>query len=157
MTSSVSQQLSKHTHTRGGCLCSIGAPSVFHQCSIGAPSVFHQCSIGAPSVFHQCSIGVPSAIIIHQRSSHTDVCYQPEPREMSLALIHDRQNIRSFWENRIHVHHQHAASEERRMNASALHKLRGEWLTCLEKRNKHLKSLKDGLVPNRKPEATPCP
>ncbi|XP_061881280.1 uncharacterized protein LOC133632701 [Entelurus aequoreus] len=80
---------------------------------------------------------------------------------MSLARIHDRQHIKTFWENRIHVHDEHATCEEQRRNASALHKqrihrqttrwrnqtwLRGEWLTHLEKRNTHLKNLKEPLV-----------
>ncbi|XP_057688498.1 protein FAM240C-like [Corythoichthys intestinalis] len=62
---------------------------------------------------------------------------------MSVALIHDRQLIQNFWEKQIDRYQQNASGEERRINGSALHKLRSEWLVRLEKRNKHLKSLKE--------------
>ncbi|XP_047237393.1 protein FAM240B [Girardinichthys multiradiatus] len=65
---------------------------------------------------------------------------------MNLALIHDRQHINSFWENRINADNQHAETEEQRMNKSALRKLRGEWIVRLENRNKHLKKLNDSFV-----------
>ncbi|XP_070411701.1 protein FAM240B isoform X1 [Nothobranchius furzeri] len=66
--------------------------------------------------------------------------------QMNLALIHDRLHIKTFWEKRINADNQHAESEEKRMNQSALHKLREEWLVRLENRTKHLKNLNDNLI-----------
>uniref|UniRef100_A0A3Q2V617 Family with sequence similarity 240 member A n=3 Tax=Haplochromini TaxID=319058 RepID=A0A3Q2V617_HAPBU len=59
---------------------------------------------------------------------------------MNLALVHDRELIKTFWERRIETQTQQADSEEQRMSQSAL-KLRGEWLVRLENRTKHLKNL----------------
>uniref|UniRef100_A0A3Q3DZ51 Family with sequence similarity 240 member A n=1 Tax=Labrus bergylta TaxID=56723 RepID=A0A3Q3DZ51_9LABR len=58
---------------------------------------------------------------------------------MNLALIHDRNHIKTFWEKRIDSECQHVESEGQRRNKSAL-KLRGEWLVRLENRTKHLKN-----------------
>ncbi|KAM9858549.1 protein FAM240A [Aulostomus maculatus] len=71
---------------------------------------------------------------------------------MSLALIHDRQHIKKFWENRINAHCHHAESEEQRVNSSALNKLREEWLVRLESQTKHLKNLKDNYILKAKTE-----
>uniref|UniRef100_A0A3Q0R2J6 Uncharacterized protein n=1 Tax=Amphilophus citrinellus TaxID=61819 RepID=A0A3Q0R2J6_AMPCI len=59
---------------------------------------------------------------------------------MNLALVHDRELIKTFWEKRIETQTQQAENEEQRMNKSALN-LRGEWLVRLENRTKHLKNL----------------
>ncbi|CAL8253031.1 unnamed protein product [Boreogadus saida] len=62
---------------------------------------------------------------------------------MSLALIHDKDHIKNFWEKKIVAVGEHCETEEMRKSKSALRKLRGEWLVRLENRNKHLKSLND--------------
>uniref|UniRef100_A0AAV2MQ97 Uncharacterized protein n=1 Tax=Knipowitschia caucasica TaxID=637954 RepID=A0AAV2MQ97_KNICA len=72
--------------------------------------------------------------------------------EMNLAKVHDRLNIKSFWEKRIGGDTQHAQSEEQRRSRSALCKLRGEWSVRLEARNKHLKMLNDNYT--KKPAKT---
>uniref|UniRef100_A0A3P9L0C7 F240B protein n=1 Tax=Oryzias latipes TaxID=8090 RepID=A0A3P9L0C7_ORYLA len=59
---------------------------------------------------------------------------------MNLALVHDRQHIKSFWESKINAESRHAEKEQQRMNRSAL-QLRQEWLVRLENRTKHLKNL----------------
>uniref|UniRef100_A0A3Q3AUY2 Family with sequence similarity 240 member A n=1 Tax=Kryptolebias marmoratus TaxID=37003 RepID=A0A3Q3AUY2_KRYMA len=64
---------------------------------------------------------------------------------MNLALIHDRLNIKSFWEERINADNRHAESEETRVNRSALN-LRQEWLVRLENRNKNLKNLNENFI-----------
>ncbi|XP_041644514.1 protein FAM240B [Cheilinus undulatus] len=71
---------------------------------------------------------------------------------MNLALIHDRPNIKTFWEKRIDSDCQYAESEEKRRNKSALKKLRGEWLVRLENRTKHLKNLNDNYLKKAKTE-----
>ncbi|KAM6930946.1 protein FAM240B-like [Xenentodon cancila] len=71
---------------------------------------------------------------------------------MNLALVHDRLQIKSFWEGRINTECQHAENEEQRMNKSALKKLREEWLVRLENRNKHLKNLNDNFIKKVKME-----
>ncbi|KAM3610241.1 uncharacterized protein V6R79_001208 [Siganus canaliculatus] len=69
---------------------------------------------------------------------------------MNVALIHDRLHIQTFWEGRISRQSEQSESEERRMERSALNKLRGEWLVRLENRTKHLKSLNDGFLRKKK-------
>ncbi|XP_037536763.1 protein FAM240C [Nematolebias whitei] len=71
---------------------------------------------------------------------------------MNLALIHDRPHVKTFWEGRIDADNRHAESEEKRVNRSALTKLRQEWLVRLENRNKHLKNLNENLVRKLKME-----
>ncbi|XP_029365563.1 protein FAM240B [Echeneis naucrates] len=73
---------------------------------------------------------------------------------MNLALIHDRDLIKTFWEKRIDTHCQSSESEEQRMNKSALKKLRGEWLVRLENRTKHLKNLNENFLRKVKTEKT---
>jgi len=41
---------------------------------------------------------------------------------MNLALVHDRLQIKSFWEERINTECQHAETEEQRRNRSSLKK-----------------------------------
>ncbi|KAF3695280.1 Protein FAM240B [Channa argus] len=65
---------------------------------------------------------------------------------MNLALIHDRLQIKTFWEKKIDAECQHVETEEQRRKRSALKKLRGEWLVRLENRNKHLKNLNENLI-----------
>ncbi|XP_063339935.1 protein FAM240B [Pelmatolapia mariae] len=71
---------------------------------------------------------------------------------MNLALVHDRELIKTFWERRIETQTQQAESEEQRMSQSALKKLRGEWLVRLENRTKHLKNLNDNYMKKMKME-----
>ncbi|XP_072242983.1 protein FAM240B [Leuresthes tenuis] len=71
---------------------------------------------------------------------------------MNLALVHDRLQIKSFWEERINTECQHVESEEQRRNKSSLKKLREEWLVRLEKRNKNLKNLNDSYIRKAKAE-----
>ncbi|XP_075323175.1 protein FAM240B [Odontesthes bonariensis] len=73
---------------------------------------------------------------------------------MNVALVHDRLQIKSFWEERINIDGQHAESEERRRNKSSLKKLRDEWTVRLEKRNKNLKLFNDSYVKKLKAAAT---
>ncbi|XP_061586149.1 protein FAM240B [Cololabis saira] len=65
---------------------------------------------------------------------------------MNVALVHDRLQIKSLWEDRINTECQDVENEEKRMNKSALEKLRGEWLVRLDSRNKNLKSLNENLI-----------
>ncbi|KAK2838202.1 hypothetical protein Q5P01_015414 [Channa striata] len=65
---------------------------------------------------------------------------------MNLALIHDRLQIKTFWEKKIDTECRDVENEEQRRKRSALKKLRGEWLVRLENRNKHLKNLNENLV-----------
>ncbi|XP_069043793.1 protein FAM240C [Lepisosteus oculatus] len=62
------------------------------------------------------------------------------------VLIHDRRTIKSYWEQIIERHCQIAENEDARMKNSALSKLRGEWITKLESRTKHLKSFNEDLL-----------
>ncbi|XP_030579530.1 protein FAM240C [Archocentrus centrarchus] len=71
---------------------------------------------------------------------------------MNLALVHDRELIKTFWEKRIETQTQQVENEEQRMNKSALNKLRGEWLVRLENRTKHLKNLNDNYMRKMKME-----
>ncbi|XP_075938624.1 protein FAM240B [Anarhichas minor] len=64
---------------------------------------------------------------------------------MNVAKIHDGLHIKTFWEKKINRGSQHAESEEKRKNTSALKKLRDEWTIRLDNRTKHLKKLDDNV------------
>ncbi|XP_029685446.1 protein FAM240A isoform X4 [Takifugu rubripes] len=76
----------------------------------------------------------------------THLCVKVCCFEMNLALVHNRQHIQTLWEKRISSRCQYEENEEQRMEKSALKRLRGEWLTRLETRNKHLKSVNTNMV-----------
>ncbi|XP_028851020.1 protein FAM240B [Denticeps clupeoides] len=70
---------------------------------------------------------------------------------MNVALIHEKLIIKSFWEQKIENHSQMAGVEEKRLQNSALSKLRDEWLHRLESRTKHLKAFSDERGKRDKP------
>ncbi|RVE67805.1 hypothetical protein OJAV_G00085500 [Oryzias javanicus] len=74
--------------------------------------------------------------------------------EMNLALVHDRQHIKSFWESKINSECRDVEKEQQRMNKSALRKLRQEWLVRLESRTKHLKNLNENFLTRMTTEKT---
>ncbi|CAJ1071086.1 uncharacterized protein LOC117270160 isoform X1 [Xyrichtys novacula] len=59
---------------------------------------------------------------------------------MNVARIHDKQKLRSFWEQRIVQHTESMDEEENRMRSSSLSRLREQWLVRLDQRNQHQKS-----------------
>ncbi|KAL4005112.1 hypothetical protein ACER0C_004825 [Sarotherodon galilaeus] len=59
---------------------------------------------------------------------------------MNAARIHDKQKLKSFWEQRIVQHSEQTNDEENRMRTSALARLREQWVIRLEQRNQHLQS-----------------
>ncbi|XP_050928572.1 protein FAM240C-like [Lates calcarifer] len=59
---------------------------------------------------------------------------------MNAARIHDKQKLRSFWEQRIVQHSEHMNEEENRMRSSALARLREQWVVRLDQRNQHQQS-----------------
>ncbi|CAI5666223.1 unnamed protein product [Oreochromis niloticus] len=59
---------------------------------------------------------------------------------MNAARIHDKQKLKSFWEQRIVQHSEQTNDEENRMRNSALARLREQWVIRLEQRNQHLQS-----------------
>ncbi|CAG5917014.1 unnamed protein product [Menidia menidia] len=46
-------------------------------------------------------------------------------QQMNLALVHDRLQVKSVWEQRIQSEEQHAHSEQQRRSRSALHRSGG--------------------------------
>ncbi|XP_078027279.1 protein FAM240B isoform X2 [Epinephelus lanceolatus] len=73
---------------------------------------------------------------------------------MNLALVHDRQHIKTFWEKKINNECEYAENEEKRKNQSALAKLREEWTVRLDNRTKHLKNVSDNYLKKAKVEQT---
>ncbi|XP_024859230.1 protein FAM240C-like [Kryptolebias marmoratus] len=59
---------------------------------------------------------------------------------MSSARVHDKQKLRSFWEQRIVQHSQQMDQEENRMRSSALTRLRQQWVLRLDQRNQQQQS-----------------
>ncbi|XP_040013946.1 protein FAM240B-like [Xiphias gladius] len=59
---------------------------------------------------------------------------------MNAARIHDKQKLKSFWEQRIVQHSEQMDEEEDRMRSSALERLREQWLVRLDQRNQHQQS-----------------
>ncbi|XP_044190279.1 protein FAM240B-like [Thunnus albacares] len=59
---------------------------------------------------------------------------------MNAARIHDKQKLKSFWEQKIIQHGEQMDEEDSRMRSSALARLREEWLVRLDHRNQHQQS-----------------
>ncbi|KAK6459818.1 protein FAM240A, partial [Huso huso] len=59
------------------------------------------------------------------------------------VLVHDKDLIKNFWEQKIDSQYQVTESEDVRMKKSALKKLRNEWVEQLESRTKHLKKFNE--------------
>ncbi|KAK1176329.1 protein FAM240A [Acipenser oxyrinchus oxyrinchus] len=59
------------------------------------------------------------------------------------VLVHDKDLIKNFWEQKIGSQYQVTESEDVRMKKSALKKLRNEWVEQLESRTKHLKKFNE--------------
>ncbi|XP_040915480.1 protein FAM240B-like [Toxotes jaculatrix] len=59
---------------------------------------------------------------------------------MNAARIHDKQKLKSFWEQRIVQHSGKMDDEENRMRSSALKRLREQWVVRLDQRNQHQQS-----------------
>ncbi|CAB1457506.1 unnamed protein product [Pleuronectes platessa] len=56
---------------------------------------------------------------------------------MNTARIHDKQKLKSYWEQRIVQHSEHMGEEENRVGSSALARLREQWVVRLDQRNRH--------------------
>ncbi|KAJ3603657.1 hypothetical protein NHX12_028401 [Muraenolepis orangiensis] len=72
---------------------------------------------------------------------------------MNIALIHDKDHIKNFWEKKIVADEVQSETEAMRKSKSSLRKLRCEWVVRLENRNKHLKSLSEEY--SRKAKVSP--
>ncbi|KAK2818812.1 hypothetical protein Q5P01_024373 [Channa striata] len=59
---------------------------------------------------------------------------------MNAARIHDKQKLKSFWEQQVVQHSRHMDEEESRMRSSALAWLREQWGVRLNQRNQHQQS-----------------
>ncbi|XP_041074215.1 protein FAM240C [Polyodon spathula] len=59
------------------------------------------------------------------------------------VLVHDKNLIKNFWEQKIDSQYQLTESEDVRMKKSALKKLRNGWLEQLESRTKHLQKFNE--------------
>ncbi|XP_037609169.1 protein FAM240B-like [Sebastes umbrosus] len=59
---------------------------------------------------------------------------------MNAARIHDKQKLKSFWEQRIVQHSEQMDGEEDRRRSSALARLREQWFVRLAQRNQQQKS-----------------
>ncbi|XP_056322110.1 protein FAM240C-like [Danio aesculapii] len=57
---------------------------------------------------------------------------------MNLARIHDKHQLKKFWEQKIESHSERMGNEDCRMKSSALSRLREEWLERLQVRNQHV-------------------
>lgn len=66
---------------------------------------------------------VQRCVSVEVRGQAADsVCAPVVLLQMNLALVHDRELIKTFWERRIETQTQQADSEEQRMSQSALKK-----------------------------------
>ncbi|KAG7221238.1 hypothetical protein INR49_017455 [Caranx melampygus] len=59
---------------------------------------------------------------------------------MNAARLHDKQKLRSFWEQRVIKHSEQMDEEEKRTRSSALARLREQWVVRLDQRNQHQQS-----------------
>ncbi|KAM8743560.1 uncharacterized protein AB9X84_017880 isoform 1-T2 [Acanthopagrus schlegelii] len=59
---------------------------------------------------------------------------------MNAARIHDKQKLKSFWEQRIAQHCEQMDKENNRVRSSSLTRLKEQWLVRLDQRYQHQKS-----------------
>ncbi|XP_054875059.1 protein FAM240B-like [Amphiprion ocellaris] len=59
---------------------------------------------------------------------------------MNAARIHDKQKLKTFWEQKIVEHSEQMDEEEGRRRSSALARLRQQWVVQLDQRNQHQQS-----------------
>ncbi|CAL8326217.1 unnamed protein product [Boreogadus saida] len=85
--------------------------------------------------------------------------YDREPEEqqrvgMSVARIHDKHKLKSFWEQRIQQHILLEGAEHSRERDSALLRLREDWLRRLTQRNQNQQSFFEEQI--RRASKTQC-